>query len=380
MPQQLFSRLDHLSRKRGLLALLVAVVATAVVGTTVGYAAMTKSVTVSLDGQSHEVSALGGTVGDVLESEGVEIGDHDRVAPGLDQDIADGTKISVRFGRPLELTVDGNTQTYWVTATDVEGALLQIGRGFKGAALSVSRGAGIDRGGIEIEVATPKQVVVRIGAAKADQKTVAAIDVRDLLDQLGVKVDDDDRVKPGLRATLEDGDTIVVTRIKTVTKRVKREVVGFRTIERADDSIFEGETNVVRSGAEGRRDVTYEITFRNGKVVARKVVRTKWVDRPVAAIVEVGTREVATTDFSGGNTVWDRLAQCESGGNWAINTGNGYYGGLQFSLSTWQAYGGTGLPSQHSRETQIAVATRLRDATGGYGSWPACAAELGLPR
>jgi hypothetical protein len=77
--------------------------------------------------------------------------------------------------------------------------------------------------------------------------------------------------------------------------------------------------------------------------------------------------------------VWDSLAQCESGGNWAINTGNGYYGGLQFNLGTWQAYGGTGYPHQASRETQIAVATRLRDATGGYGSWPSCSAKLGLP-
>ena len=77
---------------------------------------------------------------------------------------------------------------------------------------------------------------------------------------------------------------------------------------------------------------------------------------------------------------WDAVAQCESSGNWAINTGNGYYGGLQFSLSTWQAYGGTGLPSNHSRETQIAIATKLRDASGGYGAWPHCSSQLGLPR
>ena len=78
--------------------------------------------------------------------------------------------------------------------------------------------------------------------------------------------------------------------------------------------------------------------------------------------------------------MWDPLAQCESGGNWAINTGNGYYGGLQFNLGTWQSYGGTGLPSNNSRETQIAIATKLRDATGGYGAWPGCASALGLPR
>ena len=78
--------------------------------------------------------------------------------------------------------------------------------------------------------------------------------------------------------------------------------------------------------------------------------------------------------------MWDQLAQCESGGNWAINTGNGYYGGLQFSLSTWRAYGGPGYPHEQSRETQIAIATKLRDANGGYGAWPACSASLGLPQ
>jgi Transglycosylase-like domain len=74
---------------------------------------------------------------------------------------------------------------------------------------------------------------------------------------------------------------------------------------------------------------------------------------------------------------WDALAECESGGDWSINTGNGYYGGLQFSLSSWQAVGGPGgLPSEHSRETQIAMGQRLQ-ARQGWGAWPACTAELG---
>lgn len=75
--------------------------------------------------------------------------------------------------------------------------------------------------------------------------------------------------------------------------------------------------------------------------------------------------------------VWDALAQCESGGNWSINTGNGYYGGLQFSLSSWRGVGGTGFPHEASRETQIAMGERLR-ASGGWGHWPACSRKLGL--
>jgi hypothetical protein len=81
-----------------------------------------------------------------------------------------------------------------------------------------------------------------------------------------------------------------------------------------------------------------------------------------------------------GDSVWDDLARCESGGNWAINTGNGYYGGLQFSLGTWESYGGTefaAYPHEATREEQIIVAERLR-AARGYSPWPACSAELGL--
>jgi Transglycosylase-like domain len=82
-----------------------------------------------------------------------------------------------------------------------------------------------------------------------------------------------------------------------------------------------------------------------------------------------------------GDSVWDDLARCESGGNWAINTGNGYYGGLQFSLGTWNGYGGAEFaeyPHQATREQQIVVAERLR-AARGYAPWPACRAKLGLP-
>lgn len=75
--------------------------------------------------------------------------------------------------------------------------------------------------------------------------------------------------------------------------------------------------------------------------------------------------------------VWDRLAQCESGGNWAINTGNGYYGGLQFTLSSWRGVGGSGYPNQASREEQIARGKMLQ-ARQGWGAWPACTLKLGI--
>jgi hypothetical protein len=89
------------------------------------------------------------------------------------------------------------------------------------------------------------------------------------------------------------------------------------------------------------------------------------------------TTEGAPPASTGDDSIWDQLAQCESGGNWHINTGNGYYGGLQFALSTWQSVGGTGYPHEHSRETQIEMGKRLQ-ARAGWGQWPACARKLGL--
>ena len=195
----------------------------------------------SVDGKSQEVSALGGTVGDVLAAEGIELGDHDKVAPALDQQVSDGTRISVRFGRPLELTVDGDTTTYWVTATDVDGALQQIGRAFTGAELSVSRGADLDRGGLSVEVATPKEVTVKVGAAKAKKITVAALDrarpARAARRRASTRTTGSSRRSA---TAIDDGDKVVVTRIRTVTKRVKREVVEHDTVERSDDRLDEG--------------------------------------------------------------------------------------------------------------------------------------------
>jgi uncharacterized protein YabE (DUF348 family) len=355
----------------------------AVAGTTVGYAALSKDVTLTLDGKTRQVSAIGDTVADVLASEGIEVTDKDLVAPAVDETVTDGSAIAVQFGRPLELSVDGDTRTYWVNSTNVASALGEIGRRFDGADLSASRGSSIGRSGLTLEIVTPKVVHLKLGAKDLRKRTVTALTVADVLESTGFEVDEHDKVTPSLTTEIADGDKVVVKDIRIATKRVAREVVDAPVIEREDDSMFEGEEEVVRSGRDGLRNVTYRLRFVDGELVAREVVEADLRRKAVPRIVAVGTKEKpeeTAANFAGGSTVWDSLAQCESGGNWAINTGNGYYGGLQFSLSTWRAYGGPGYPHQQSRETQIAIAEKLRAATGGYGSWPGCAAKLGLPR
>ena len=97
----------------------------------------------------------------------------------------------------------------------------------------------------------------------------------------------------------------------------------------------------------------------------------------IAGVALSASAANAAVPASAPASTWDSLAQCESGGNWGINTGNGYAGGLQFSPSTWAAYGGTGSAANASREQQIAVAEKVQ-AGQGWGAWPACAAKLGL--
>ena len=106
----------------------------------------------------------------------------------------------------------------------------------------------------------------------------------------------------------------------------------------------------------------------------KKLSRTRTIvgGLAFAGIAATGVGLAAAPANAASGSTWDALAQCESGGNWAINTGNGYYGGLQFNLSTWRAYGGPSRPDLVSREQQIAIAEKVRAASGGYGAWPVC--------
>jgi uncharacterized protein YabE (DUF348 family) len=357
--------LSRLIHNKTLLGGLVGAIVLALAGTAAAYLTFSRTVTISVDGHETTVRTFGGTVGDVLAAQGIKPDEHDSVVPSVDSAVDDGSRIAVRLGRPLALSIDGDKRTLWTTATTVSGALGQLGLHLGNSALSVSRGTDIDRSGLALDVVTPKVVSLKVANAKAQRHNVPAKTVGDLLQQVHAGVDRNDVVRPSRSATLTDRTKIVVTKIGVRTKHVPREVIPASVTEQKDDSMMSGDTETVRQGNDGIRDVTYQLKFRNGEVVKRTVVKQRVLRQPVAEVVKVGTKTVDTG-------VWDAIAACESGGNWAANTGNGYYGGLQFNLGTWQANGGSGRPDQNSREQQIAVAERVRDASGGYGAWPVC--------
>ncbi|WP_329534813.1 LysM peptidoglycan-binding domain-containing protein [Streptomyces sp. NBC_01450] len=110
-----------------------------------------------------------------------------------------------------------------------------------------------------------------------------------------------------------------------------------------------------------------------------RTTRTTAVLAGAALLAPLGLLAATGNAAAADSGVWDRIAKCESGGNWHINTGNGYYGGLQFSAGTWRAYGGTAYAStadKASKAAQIAVATKVQNAQG-WGAWPTCSARAG---
>jgi hypothetical protein len=96
-----------------------------------------------------------------------------------------------------------------------------------------------------------------------------------------------------------------------------------------------------------------------------------------SALVVSAPLALADTADAASPSKWDKIAQCESGGDWSIATGNGYYGGLQFTPETWRSHGGKGMPQDASRDAQIAVAERVL-ADQGWGAWPVCSRRAGV--
>jgi uncharacterized protein YabE (DUF348 family) len=361
-----------------------AAVVTTLVAGAVGVAHFDKSVTLSVDGKASTVHAFGSTVGDVLAKQDIKLTSHDVVVPAPSSKVSDGQKIVVRYGRKLTVTVDGATREYWTTATTVEGALQELGIRADSAKLSASRSMSLGRSGLALSVTTPKDVVVRVDGRNLTEATTATT-VGAALKELGVTFDSNDRVYPALSRPVTKGLKIAVARVSTST--VKTTVpISAPVTKKSDSSLFKGQSKVVQAGSDGAKVATWRVTKVDGKVQGRKWLSSVVTENPVTRVIAVGTKSrpapapapapsAGNTSGAGLNTsnaaMWDRIAQCESGGNWAINTGNGYYGGLQFDLQTWLGAGGgdfASRPDLASREQQITVANRVY-ADRGLSPW-----------
>jgi resuscitation-promoting factor RpfB len=369
-----------------------ATVVTALVGGMAAYTTFNNTVLLSIDGKTETVQTFADTVDAVLEDKGIELGEHDLVVPDVSAPVEDGMEIAVRYARLVTVNVDGVDRQIWTTALSVEEALTDLGIRAAGAELSVSRSLGIGRRGLDFEVRTPKDIVV-VADGEEQAVTTTALTVREALRELDLKLGDRDLIEPGPEDRVYSGLELVIKRV-TVEEETVTIAIEHKTQRKSDDSMYKDQSKVQREGKDGKLERVIETIYIDGEKTQEKVLSETVVAEAVDKVVLVGTKErpvASPPSSSGGGSsggggggggdagVWDRLAQCESGGNWSINTGNGYYGGLQFSLGTWQAYGGSGYPHENSKAEQIRIAERVVAARGHYGDWPACARKLGLP-
>jgi resuscitation-promoting factor RpfB len=349
-----------------------------------------KAVSLSLDGSTSSVHVFGSTVGDLLAKQDVPVGAHDIVQPAADAPLNDGDTVVVRYGRKLTVTQDGKTTDYWTTATSVDSALSELGIRADSAKLSVSRSEPLGRSGLALTITSPKNVTVTVDGGPKTVATLGAT-VADALQQLEVTLGAQDRVNPAPETPLTEGLAVTVNRVekKTVTEN---QPVAFAVTNQDDATLAKGTKKTATKGVAGEQSVTFEEVWVDGKLESRNQTGAQVTKNPTDQVVAVGTKVAAaapapapattTPAASAGNTsgadlnlanaaMWDRIGQCESGGNWRINTGNGYYGGLQFAQSTWLANGGADFAARAdlaSREQQITVANRLY-AKSGLQPW-----------
>ena len=386
--------------------------------------AMDKSVTVQVDGQSTSVSTMSATVDGALHAAGVQVGEHDTLAPSAATPIAAGDTIVLRRGRHVELTIDGQQRSVWTTALTVQDALAELGMTSPDAQLSASRSSRLPLEGAALDVSNPHDVTIVDAGVTHPIRTTAAT-VGALLTERGMVLQQADTVSADVAAPVADGMQLMITRIRTADITTDAPVPA--PVQKVDDPTqAAGQTTVQTKPADGKQAVTFRVTTTNGAETSREQVSVTVTTPPTPGVTLVGTKapvpavsvpavsvpavsvpavsvpavtepavsEPAVSEptaAASGNTgasapavanasAFDALAGCESGGNWAINTGNGFYGGVQFDRGTWLSNGGGAyvpLPNQASREQQIAIASKVQ-AARVWSPWPSCSSKLGL--
>lgn len=343
-----------------------------------GYAVEShKTVTLSVDGAPMTVTTMKSRVIDVVQENGFSVGDRDDLYPSGDESVHQADTIVLRRSRPLELSLDGNdSKQVWTTASTVDEALAQLKMTDKAPA-AASRGSRVPLAGMALPVVSAKTVRIDDGG-NVQTVHLAAPNVAGLLAAAGAPLEQNDTVVPAASTPVTEGMQVHVTRmrIEKVTQRVPL-TPGNKRIE---DATMNMSRQVVEDpGAPGTQDVTYAVAKVNGVETGRLPVANVVIEPARDGVLRVGAKPGTEVPPVTNGAAWDALSQCEAGGNWAINTGNGFFGGVQFDQNTWERQGGLRYAPRAdlaTREEQIAIAT-VTQARQGWGAWPVCSGRIG---
>ncbi|MGY1750362.1 ubiquitin-like domain-containing protein [Modestobacter sp. SYSU DS0511] len=362
--------------RRSLRVSLFALVLLGLVGGSAAFYLAQKSVTLTIDGQSREISTYAGTAGEVLADEGLTPAAHDVVLPTADSVVHDGDTVVLNRARPLTLTVDGVRSEVLTTALSVDGALQELGLRGDDLVLSASRSERVPLNGMDLAISTSKDITL-IADGQHRTLTTTAATAGDLLAEQGIALSATDRISLYPDQPLLDAMVLQVTRVQ-VAEVVEVQPVDFATVETPDPDVVTGQKTVTQEGVPGERTVTWRVTVTDGVETGREQLSTAVTRAPVDQLVTVGTkpRPAGTVPATADGLNWAALAKCESGGRADAVSGTGKYRGMyQFSTSTWAAVGGSGDPAAASAEEQTMRAQMLY-ARSGAGQWPHCGPRL----
>lgn len=344
-----------------------------------GYAVSThKTVTLTVDGKSTTVSTMKSHVIDVVQENGFDVGERDDLFPAANEPVEQSETIVLRRSRPLQISLDGrNSREVWTTASTVQGALAQLSM-TDTAPAAASRGSRVPLEGMSLPVVGARTAQIDDGGVVRTVR-VAAANVAGFLEAAGAPLEQSDTVVPAANSPVSDGMQIHVTRVR-VTRSTER-VPLVPVNEVVQDVTMNMSRQVVDDpGTPGIQDVTFAVATVNGVETGRLPVANVVIVPARNGKLRIGAKPgTEVPEVSQGET-WDALSRCEAGGNWAINTGNGFYGGVQFDQNTWERNGGLRYAQRAdlaSREEQIAIAEVTR-ARQGWGAWPTCSGRLGV--
>jgi len=338
--------------------------------------AVHKTVTLSVDGIQTTVWTMKSRVIDVIGENGFAVGVHDDVYPAVNQPVHQSDTIVVRRGRPLQVSIDGKpSKQVWTTALTVGEALKQLSMS-DAAPAAGSRATRLPLAGMALRVVSPKDVHINDGGVASDLR-LAAPNVGLLLAATGAPLGRGEKVVPPASTPVTEGMRIAVTRVReqTVTTRMPLQASMLR-IE--DPTMNMGRYVVVDPGSPGTQDVTFAVSIVNGVETGRRLVAHDIVTVARPLVLRIGAKPGTEVPPVINGAVWDALAACESSDNWAINTGNGFYGGVQFDQNTWVRNGGLRYAPRAdlaTREEQIAIAV-VTQARQGWGAWPVCSLRI----
>jgi len=393
-----------------------AVVITGLVGGTGAVLTMNKPVTLEVNGKAEEIRTFGGTVGEILDSQNIELEKRDEVKPGVNTKIDRDMTVTVNTAKDVALTVDGKKTDEWTNANTVGQALADLGVEAKDAELSAEATDKLKVDGeTSIDVTTAKALTVV--ADGKDHKVTAPVDTAGAaLKEADIKLDKDDYLSVPMSASVTDGQVLTVNRVENKTVKEKQDIEP-KVEKKKSDSLFVGETKVEEKGKAGQKEVEYQVKIVNGEEVEKEKKGEKVLSEPKAKVVVEGTKKKEkpssndsgsgsgsgsddsgsgsgggsddggsssggggsmTTEeikamLGGPGSKWYQVAKCESNFNpRAVNKqNNAHFGLFQFKLATWRSVGGSGNPIDASPREQFDRAKKLQ-AKAGWGQW-ACA-------